>query len=109
MIQTLSDFGFIIFIGPALPGALQMLTVAFAVLGDRNAEPVFPRWVGYFNVWTAILAMPGCLVTLFKSGPFAWNGVLAFWVAAIAFGLWVNVNFWAARRAVLRQMQTNAA
>jgi hypothetical protein len=109
IVQTLSDAGFILFVGPALPGTVQMLAVAFAVLGDRNAEPVFPRWVGYFSVWTAVLATPGALVTLFKAGPFAWNGALAFWVAAIAFGLWINVTFWAARRAILQQMRIGAA
>jgi hypothetical protein len=109
IIQAFSDLGFFLFVGPALPGAMQMLSVAFAVLGDRNAEPVFPRWVGYFSIWTAVLALPGAVVTLFKVGPFAWNGVLAFWVAAIAFGLWINVTFWATRRAILRQMQTGAA
>jgi len=109
IIQAFSDLGFFLFVGPALPGAMQMLSVAFAVLGDRNAEPVFPRWVGYFSVWTAVLALPGAVVTLFKAGPFAWNGVLAFWVAAIAFGLWINVTFWATRRALLIQMKSSAA
>jgi hypothetical protein len=104
LIQLISDFGFIIFVGPALPGTVQMLSVAFAVLGDGNPEPVFPRWVGFLNIWTAVLTIPGCLITLFKSGPFAWNGVLAFWLAAFAFGVWVYVNFWAMRRAILSEM-----
>jgi hypothetical protein len=105
LIGLLSDFGFIIFVGPALPGTVQMLSVAFAVLGDRNPEPVFPRWVGFLNVWTAVLTIPGALITLFKSGPFAWNGVLAFWVAAFVFGVFINVNLWAMRRAILREMR----
>jgi hypothetical protein len=105
LIQLISDFGFIIFVGPALPGTVQMLSVAFAVLGDRAPEPVFPRWVGFLNIWTAVLTIPGALITLFKGGPFAWNGLLAFWVAAFAFGVWVNVNLWAMRRAILREMR----
>jgi hypothetical protein len=105
LIGLLSDLGFILFVGPALPGTVQMLSVAFAVLADRNPEPVFPRWVGFFNIWTAVLTVPGCLVTLFKGGPFAWNGVLAFWVAAFAFGVWVAVCFWAMRRAILRELR----
>jgi hypothetical protein len=28
---------------------------------------------------------------MFLNGPFAWNGILGFWVPAIAFGLWANV------------------
>ena len=104
LIQLMSDFGFFIFVGPSLPGTLQMLSSAIPVLADRSPDPVFPRWVGYANVWTAVMATPGCLVTLFKHGPFAWNGAISFWVAAFAFGIWMNVNFWAMRRAILRQM-----
>jgi hypothetical protein len=106
LIGALSDLGFILFVGPALPGTVQMLSLAFAVLADRNPEPVFPRWVGFLSIWTAVLTVPGSLITLFKGGPFAWNGVLAFWVAACAFGVWVMVCFWAMRRALLREMRT---
>lgn len=105
IIKVLNDFGFIMFVGPSLPGTVQMLSTAIPVLADRNVDPIFPRWVGYANIWTAILATPGCLLTLFKSGPFAWNGAISFWVAAIAFGIWMTVNFWALRRALLREMQ----
>jgi hypothetical protein len=35
--------------------------------------------------------VPGCLIAMFKSGPFAWNGLLAFWMPAIAYALWVMV------------------
>jgi hypothetical protein len=102
LIQALSDLGFILYVGTALPGSVQMVSVGFAVLGDRRADPVYPRWVGYLDIWAGILASPGTAIALFKFGPFAWNGVLAFWVAAFAFGIWLNVNFWAARRAVVR-------
>jgi hypothetical protein len=107
VIQAISDFGFIIFVGPSFPGVVQFLAIALAILGDRNVKPVFPRWTGYFNVWMAILTVPGAFVTLFKVGPFAWNGVLAFWVAASAFFVWVVVNFWALRRAILTQMHAD--
>lgn len=108
IIRVLNDFGFIMFVGPSLPGTVQMLSVAIPILGDRRADPVFPRWVGYLGVWTAILATPGCLVTLFLRGPFAWNGAISFWVAFIVFGLWMVANFWATRRALLRQISAAA-
>jgi hypothetical protein len=108
LIGLMSDLGFIVFVGPALPGTVQMLSVAFAALGDRNPQPVFPRWAGFVAVWTAVLTIPGALITLFKGGPFAWNGVLAFWIAAFAFGVWVMVCFWSMRRALLREIRSQA-
>ena len=105
IIQVLNDFGFIMFVGPSLPGTVQILATAIPVLADRSADPIFPRWVGYANLWAAILVTPGCMVTVFKRGPFAWNGAISFWVAVIAFSIWMGVNFWATRRALLRQMR----
>ena len=109
IILAISDIGFVLFVGPAIPGSLQMISLALAVLSDRNPQPVFPRWVGYLSIWTAILALPGSLIALFLTGPFAWNGVLSFWVAATAFGIWVNISFFALRRAIIRQMKDGGA
>lgn len=101
-IQTLSDLGFIILVGTGPPAVFQQISVAFAILGDTGREPVFPRWVGYVDIWASVVVISGSLVTLFKVGPFAWNGVFAFWVASIGFGIWIGVNFWAMRRYILR-------
>lgn len=39
---------------------------------------VFRRWVGYLNIWAALLLAPAVLIYFFKTGPFAWNGILVF-------------------------------
>jgi hypothetical protein len=31
---------------------------------------------------------------LFKDGVFAWNGLLAFWLVAVFFGLWFLIMAW---------------
>ena len=36
----------------------------------------------------------GGLVVLFKDGVFAWNGLLAFWMVAVFFGLWFLIMAW---------------
>ena len=40
---------------------------------------MLPRWLGWFNLWAQIIYLPGILIPYFKSGPLAWNGLLAFW------------------------------
>jgi hypothetical protein len=71
---------------------VQMLAVAFAVLtaGPMQAK-VFPRWVGYFSIWCALLLLPGSLIPFFKSGPFAWQGIFEFWLAGVVFFGWIAV------------------
>ena len=60
-------------------------------MADCGKQPVFPRWVGYFNFWVGLLFVPGGMITFFKSGPFAWNGIIAFWIPASVFGTWFLV------------------
>ena len=36
-----------------------------------------------------LLSVPSALDSFFKTGPFAWNGLLVFWVPAAAFCVWM--------------------
>jgi hypothetical protein len=58
---------------------------------DARTVPVYPRWVGYFNIWIALLFIPGAFAFILKTGPFAWNGLLSFWLASGAFFSWLIV------------------
>ena len=90
--QAFNDGFWFMFVG--LVGALvfQVVILAFAVFMDKRERPSFPRWYGYFNIWYAILSVPGCAIYLFKSGPLAWNGVFAFWIPLTAFAIWWTVT-----------------
>ncbi|GAY22201.1 hypothetical protein SFOMI_2756 [Sphingobium fuliginis] len=90
--QMLSDLGWYLFVFPVAPALFQMWAIGFAVLSDKSARPKFPRWYGFLCFWVGILLMTGLFVPFFKVGPFAWNGLLAFWVAAITLGIWINIT-----------------
>jgi hypothetical protein len=38
---------------------------------DRSAQPVWPRWVGYLNLWIGMSAAGGAIAVFFKNGRFA--------------------------------------
>lgn len=81
-----NDFAWIIFVISTPPGIMQGLATGLAILTDKRPQPLLPRWAGYFSLWMAVLYVPAPLALMFKTGPFAWNGILAFWVpAGIAF------------------------
>jgi len=100
--NLLTDLGFFLFVGAAIPAFVQNVITGAAILSDKRADPVMPRWVGYMNIWTGVLLLPGCVICLFKVGPFAWNGLLAFWMPAVVFGIWFNIMIWAMMRAIKR-------
>jgi hypothetical protein len=97
--QTLHDLGWILAFMALTPFFVQLLAIAGAIFQDRSENPVFPRWVGYFNVWAAVSFVPGCILIFFKSGPFSYQGLFVFWVPFLVFGGWILLMAWAAGRA----------
>ncbi len=104
--QQLHDLGFIMTFSPVAPFTLQYIVIGVAILLDRTARPVFPRWVAYANLWIGLLLVPACLIPFFKNGPLAWNGILSFWIPVGVFVAWFVVMFWGIRAALLRTSQS---
>ena len=91
MTRSLNDFGWLAFIFDWSPFAVWYASVGLAIVMDRSERPVFPRWAGYLSFWTAGLSAPGGLTILFKTGPLAYNGLLALWIPLGVFGVWIAV------------------
>jgi hypothetical protein len=95
LIQLLNDLAWIPFIGMVFSLIPQTLAIGCCVLRDKRPEPIFPRWIGYLNLWFVLTMLPGSILSFFKVGPFAWNGVLTFWVAMVAYISWtVVMSIW---------------
>jgi hypothetical protein len=102
LIELMNDFGWISLEMVTPPAMIELAALGLGILLDRSAKPVFPRWLAYYSFWTSLLFLPGLLVSFFLSGPFAWNGLLSFWVAAGAYGSWLLVMFYVCLQAVRR-------
>lgn len=87
--HRLNDLGWLMFVGVVSTGVLEAVTIGVAILSDRREQPVFPRWAGYLNLWCALTFVGGGLCVFFKSGPFAWNGLIAWWLLLVGFGIWM--------------------
>jgi len=98
--RALYDLSWFFFLGVISTFVLQLVLFGVAVLIDRRERPVFPRWLGYVNLWLAITFTPASFLVFFKTGPLAWNGVLVWWVPVAAFLLWFLPNFVCLLRAV---------
>jgi hypothetical protein len=101
--QRLNDMGWLWFLGVVSTAVLQAVVIGACILLDKRETPVFPRWAGYTNFWLSLLFVPGGLVVFFRDGPFAWNGLLAWWVLAAGFCAWVLLMSTLVLRALNRQ------
>ena len=109
LIQLMNDAGWMLFLMPFTTFIVQNFAIGIAVLGDKSAQPVLPRWLGFFNFWVAVLFVPGGLLTFFKTGPFAWNGLMAFWVPFVVFFTWYIMMFVFMRKGILAQAAGRSA
>jgi hypothetical protein len=81
----------------------QNVILALAIHLDRQERPVFGPWVAHFNLVVAALLVPAAFAGAAMTGPFAWDGLLTFWVRNIAIGLWIVVMAVVLARAIGRQ------
>jgi hypothetical protein len=100
VIQIMNDWVWFDWLYTWPPYSVWMFILSGAMLLDRNEPTIFPRWLGYFNMWCGILIVPACTIGLFTSGPFAYDGLISFWLAAIVFFGWMIVMTYMTFRAI---------
>ncbi|MGB1884720.1 MAG: hypothetical protein ACPHUF_12505 [Gammaproteobacteria bacterium] len=105
MLRMLNDLGWITMLMTFAPFIIQNISLGLCILSDTSDTPVFPRWVGYYNLWVAVLFMPGGLLTFFKTGPFAWDGLFVWWVPFAVFFTWYVFMPFITSAAIKRQAQ----
>ena len=71
--------------GVFLVGSLIWMT---AILLDKNR--VFPMWFGYLNLCNALTEVVVAPSWMFHRGVFAWNGVIAWWINVVVFGVYTG-------------------
>ena len=96
----LNDLGWFFFVPPVTLAMVQVAAFGVGILSDPSKRPLFPRWLGYYNLWLAIIFAPGAIIAFFKTGPFAWTGLLTFWLPAGAFFTWFIVMWFLLRKAL---------
>jgi hypothetical protein len=105
----LNDAAWLLFVGGLTPLLPAVIAIGAASFRKQKEPAIFPRWLGYFNFWCLLLFLPGQLMFFFKTGPFAWNGLLAFWLPISAFAVWFVVIFLVLKKAIYREAESPTA
>jgi hypothetical protein len=108
-VRMLNDFGWFLYLFTWPPFSVWALAIGVGVLVDKSEEPAFPRWVAYMNFWLAFLLIPAGLMLFFKTGPFAFDGVVTFWVPNVAFFGWIIVMTWLVIKAIRAEERRQVA
>lgn len=99
-VQILSDYAWLTFVGAWPTAILQSLAIGICILTAKASQVVYPRWVGYLNLWMSGLYAPGLLAPFFHGGPFAWNGAITFYTVAVAYFGYIMTMCWTTVRAI---------
>jgi len=107
--MLLNDLAWMAFVTPVGFILAQNLSLALGIYMDAQPRPVFPRWVGHFNIAAALLMTPGAFALMFMTGPLAWDGALAFGLRVGTYVLYLTVMFFVVRTAINRQAMEESA
>lgn len=92
LVQLLNDMAWIPFVGISSSLILQALSFGIVVLSDKRATPIFPRWLGWFSIFSAFSFTPGSINMFFMHGPLAWNGIIAIYLPGTVYVFWNFFN-----------------
>jgi len=87
----------------------QMIAIwLVAIKAKPDPLSAFPRWLGWVNLWVAILFEVGAPSFMFKRGPFAWDGLFVFWFPFTFFFCWQITMYVSMFGALRRQEHASA-
>lgn len=83
--------------------SLQMVAAAIVALSDNRPVPAIPRWLAKASICGAILLVTAGGPAFFQSGPFAYHGILGFYIPMAIWGTWDMLHVWYLRKELLRE------
>ena len=103
--QMLNDIMWLCYLMYWQPFVIQIVAMGITTLNARTPETqIFPRWYGYYVLWSALAVCGGGIAVFFLDGPFAWNGLIGWWLVVIMFGLYWVVSFVVWRKAINKEI-----
>lgn len=101
LVLLLSDMAWLEYLMVWPPIIMQILCVAIVGLSYKGPLDILPRWFCWLSIWVSLLIVPASLVIFVYDGPFAWNGLISWWIPAGSFAAYWVLLSWMMRRAVL--------
>jgi hypothetical protein len=90
--STLHEIGSLVLVTTDQYYMFQLFAIIyFCLTRPQDDLSPFPRWLGWLTLWAGIIYEVGPIGFMFKRGPFAWDGIIVFWMPLVTFCIWVTV------------------
>jgi hypothetical protein len=89
LILLMNDFGWMTFVTAFVAFFAWLFAIGVAILSDARETPIFPRWLGYWNIFVAVSFLPDICVPFFKHGAFSWTGIFPFYFPFTTYLVWI--------------------
>mgnify|MGYP001570362069 CR=1 FL=1 len=93
LVRLVNDATWLIFVMMYPTYVVALLAMAIVGFIDKRPQPIWPRWFSFITLWVVAGGIWGGFATFFKTGPFAWNGLLGFWVPVSSYLIWLLLLF----------------
>ncbi|MUL74497.1 hypothetical protein [Mycolicibacterium sp. CBMA 226] len=106
-ILLMHDLGWMFFDVAGTVTLFQMVAFGTAIIIDPRRRSLYPRWLAWVSYGCAATFIVIALMPFVKTGPFAWNGLLTYWVALSAYWVWAALTMYFTFQVIRRIEQEN--
>lgn len=108
-LQMLYDQGWLLIDMFYFITTIPMVAIGVAGLTDRRIRPLFPRWACWYSIWAGLSFLFELLMPFFKSGLFARQGWLNFWVEFLVWFAYILIITFFVWKAIPRLKEERTA
>jgi len=94
VIQSWYDWAWFAFLLGWIYLAIEMIATGAVELMDDRPRPMIPRWFTWATFFGALALLGAAGPAFFKSGPFAYHGLLAFYLPVVIWGTYLVMTSW---------------
>lgn len=94
VIQSWYDWAWFAFLLGWIYLSLEMVATAIVEFMDDRPQPMIPRWFTWLTLAGAFTIFTAAGPAFFKSGPFAYHGLLAFYMPVVVWGVYLSGTTW---------------
>lgn len=103
VIQSWSDWAWFAFLLGWIYLIVEMLATGVVELMDKRPQPLIPRWLTWLTFAGAATLMTAAGPAFFQSGPFAYHGLLGFYLPMMVWGIYLITTTWYMLKALARE------